>query len=123
MSEFLYRVARALVADPMVMASALAAHRAATGMTEVAQATWLQCHDPFGLAERPLHWLAGLALCCRPDPTAPSFAEEVAALAAYVGADPVRLEAVLRSAARPITDASHHGLSHGPQVGLCRQAR
>ena len=82
MSDLIARAARALEGCPGVMASALAACRR-TGMTEADLAAWL------GL---PPHRLPGLALCLRPDPSSPTFNDEVMALAGHVrcAAEPLR---------------------------------
>ena len=89
-SALLLRAARALEGEPRVMASALAAYRRTTGMSEDVLATWL------GLA--PGH-LPHLALCSRPDPASPTFALEVADLAAYVRCAPGRLRRLLERTA------------------------
>ena len=82
----LARGARHLAHDPRVIAAALTAHKARTGLDDTALAAWL------GISTERLH---GLALCLRPDPCDPFYAAELDALARYIGCDANRLHAVL----------------------------
>ena len=84
--NILARSARALMADPRIVAPALADHQARTGLKEEALAAWL------GLTPERLH---GLALCTRPDPASPNHAGDVDALARYIGCDTERLRQLL----------------------------
>ena len=88
MHPIVRRAAAALEGEPSVLASALAAYRHRHGLDETALAAWL------GLAPERL---PALALCHRPDPTAPQFAVVVAGIAQYVGCDTARLTALLTS--------------------------
>ena len=83
------RAAAALEHDATVMASALAAYRRRTSMSTAELAAWLEL-TPVSLA--------ALSLCRRPDPVGPTFATDVAALAAYIGCVPDRLEILLQAA-------------------------
>ncbi len=84
--NILARSARALVADPRIVAPALAGHQARTGLKEDDLAAWL------GLTPERLH---ALALCTRPDPASPTHAGNVDALARYIGCDTERLRHLL----------------------------
>ena len=86
------RAARALKNDPGVMASALATYRPRTGMSTGVLEVWL------GMTP---DCLSRLALCTRPDPASPTFATEVADLAAYVRCAPERLRRLLERVAVP----------------------
>lgn len=87
MSELLRRAAQAFEHEHGHIASALAAYRRKSGLDEGALARFLSCSP-----ER----LHALALCRRPDPTAPDFHKAVSAIAAFIGCDADRLEALLR---------------------------
>jgi hypothetical protein len=86
-SELLRRAAQAFEKDNGYIASALAAYRHKAGMNEDALARFLACS--------PVR-LNALALCRRPDPAASDFREAVSAIAAFIGCDADRLEALLR---------------------------
>ncbi len=86
MSELLRRAAQAFEHEDAYIASALAAFRRKAGMDEDDLARFLACS--------PVR-LNALALCRRPDPTAPDFSQAVSAIAAFIGCDASRLAAVL----------------------------
>jgi len=90
-AAFFARAARGLAHDPHVVGSAIAAYRERRGQTEAELAAWL------GLAG--VTTLHKLSLCRRPDPTSPSFDDDVAALAQYFGGDEARLRLLLRTPA------------------------
>ena len=79
-----------LEARPTAMLSALAAYRRRTGMSTGVLEAWL------GMAPGSL---PRLALCARPNPARPTFATEVADLAAYVRCGPERLRRLLEQVA------------------------
>ena len=95
----LARGARHFAADRRVVAAALTAYGAHTGLDEAALAAWL------GLSVERLH---GLALCTAPNLTSPHAADEVAVLARYVGCDADRLRNLL-DAATPPPNHTHGG--------------
>ena len=90
--NILTRAARHLADDPHVIASALTAHQARSGMEEADLAGWL------GISVERLH---GLALCARPDPRGVLYAAEVDGIARYIGCDANRLHAILATS-RPV---------------------
>lgn len=87
LSELLRRAAQAFEHEQGFIASALAAYRRKTGMDTDALARFLSCS--------PVR-LNALALCRRPDPSAPDFHQVVSALAAFIGCDVDRLAVLLR---------------------------
>ena len=101
-ASFLRRAAQRLASEPMVMASALAAHRQLTGMGDHEQAAWLGFHDRLGWPDEPLERMAQLALCLRPNPTDWHGAEAVTNLAHYIGCNPARLRQLLISVSQPL---------------------
>lgn len=88
--RLLWRAMRALAADPGLIAGVLAAARRRGLLTDAELAAHLAL---------PPERLPVLALCRRPDPTAPDFSECVEALARFVGCDPVRLRDLLLASA------------------------
>lgn len=104
------RAARALAADPRVIASALSAYQRQTGTSEPDLAAWLR------LTPAGLH---ALALCARPDPSDLGYAHLVVATAQYAGCDAARLRLLL-DAVMPALDAppsrsaaGEHGCAEG----------
>jgi hypothetical protein len=87
LSELLRRAARAFEWEDGHIGAALAAFRRKAGMDEDELARFLACS--------PVR-LNALALCRRPDPAAPDFGQAVSAIAAFIGCDAARLEALLR---------------------------
>ena len=101
-SSIITQAARALESCPQVMASALAAYRRHTGQDDAALAEMLALTP-----ER----LSRLALCRRPSPASPTFADEVTRLATYVACSADALALLLRRVATDIL------LAGGPPSG------
>lgn len=81
------RAVARFAADEFFVAWALERYRAAEGLDEEQLASFLEC---------PPEQLARLALCRRPLTSSPRFAQEVQSIAAYAGANPFRVAALLR---------------------------
>jgi hypothetical protein len=81
------RAVARFTADEFFVAWALERYRTAEGLEEEQLASFLEC---------PPEHLARLAMCRRPLGGSPRFSQEVQAIAAYVGANPFRLAALLR---------------------------
>ena len=85
--EILERAARRASDRPFFVASVLALYRSLHGIGEEELAEFLGCSQPA---------LSKLALCRRPDTTAPSFRAEVEQIASYVGLNGLSLARLFR---------------------------